>query len=46
MSDQEDPRGTVGGSSDAAFLFVLFTFQFFVTIYGLYTWFKKITGTP
>lgn len=45
IGDQET-KATVGGSSDAAFLFVLFTFQFFVTCYGIYTWCKKLLGTP
>lgn len=44
--DDQEFKASIGGSQDAAFLFVLITFQFFVTFYGLYTWYKKITGTP
>ena len=36
----------VGQNSDAAFLFVLITFQFLVTCFGIYMFFKKIFGSP
>ena len=44
--DDQEFKASLGGSSDSAFLFVLITFQFFVTVYGIYTWFKKLFGTP
>ena len=33
-------------ASDAAFLYVLFTFQFFVCTFGTYMFFKKLYGSP
>lgn len=45
IGDQEF-KASIGGSNDSAFLFVLFTFQFIVTVYGVYTWLKKLFGTP
>ena len=33
-------------ASDAAFLYVLFTFQFFLSLFGIYNFFKKLYGTP
>ena len=44
MDDQEF-KASIGGSNDSAFLFVLITFQFFVTCYGVYTWCKKMFGS-
>lgn len=44
--DDQQFKASVGGSNDAAFLFVLICFQFFVTAYGMYTWYRKLTGTP
>ena len=43
MDDQEF-TASLGGSSDAAFLFVLITFQFMVTCFGLYTFYHKLFG--
>ena len=46
-SDFEDPdpgefgNNKMGKNSDAAFLYVLFVFQFFVTVFGLYKFFRK-----
>ena len=34
-----------GHKSDAVFLYVLITFQIFVTIFGLYKFFRKACGS-
>lgn len=50
MSDKFDDLGGDPGQkaftqrSDAAFLYVLFTFQFFVACYGTVIFFKKLFG--
>jgi len=40
---QQAPNGMAG--SDAAFLYFLFTFQFFVSVFGTVMFYFKITGT-
>jgi Na+-driven multidrug efflux pump len=47
MSDLGGDAGKTAFSdkSDAAFLFVLFTFQFFVACYGTIVFFQKLLGS-
>ena len=47
MDDEEEMYGDfTSKGGDAAFLYVLFTFQFFVTVFGIYMFFRKLCGSP
>ena len=45
MSSDQQPEQPFSHKSDAAFLYVLFTFQFFVICFGTFKFFRKLCGS-